>query len=247
MPGNRKEVRTAVWYDLIAQGLDRAFNDAALHMQTVPPPDGVVKRYTRRADVMPPVARRARRVVVAPTALPAWLRDNGRASRRWPSRCCGLPMAPTMTASDCSAATRRSCARRRCMRGIVGASAVAIAAGHSRRAARGGGDDIISRATRTTWTADEQRRVGRAGAGDHCRCALRSSVRAGQPRGGCRSSAACRSRRVDRLVSGQIDRLVVTPQRRVDRRLQDQPHAAARSRAAFRRPMSGNWPCIARC
>jgi ATP-dependent helicase/nuclease subunit A len=49
MPGNRNEVRPLSWYDLIQKGLE----NSGLQMQSVPPPDGVVKRYTRVEDVVP--------------------------------------------------------------------------------------------------------------------------------------------------------------------------------------------------
>ncbi|HEY8333442.1 MAG TPA: double-strand break repair helicase AddA, partial [Tardiphaga sp.] len=70
MPGNRNEVRPLSWYDLICKGLE----NSGLHMQTVPPPDGVVKRYSRLEDAMPPPGTAATAAVAAPIALPAWLR-----------------------------------------------------------------------------------------------------------------------------------------------------------------------------
>src|SRR5205085_1518264 len=43
MPGNRNSLRPLSWYDLIEKGLATS----GLQMQNVPPPDGVVKRYSR--------------------------------------------------------------------------------------------------------------------------------------------------------------------------------------------------------
>ena len=74
MPGNRNAVRPLSWYDLIAKGLEKAFEASVLHMEAVPPPDGVVKRYTRRDDVMPLPASIAASPVAAMPALPSWLR-----------------------------------------------------------------------------------------------------------------------------------------------------------------------------
>ena len=74
MPGNRNAVRPLSWYDLIAKGLEKAFDASVLHMEAVPPPDGVVKRYTRRDDVMPLPASVAASPVAAKPALPLWLR-----------------------------------------------------------------------------------------------------------------------------------------------------------------------------
>lgn len=70
MPGNRNEVRPLSWYDLIVKGLE----GSGLHMQNVPPPDGVVKRYSRLEDVVPEVATGTAIPAEAPFILPAWLR-----------------------------------------------------------------------------------------------------------------------------------------------------------------------------
>jgi ATP-dependent helicase/nuclease subunit A len=70
MPGNRNEVRPLSWYDLIAKGLE----GSGLHMQNVPPPDGVVKRYSRREDASPVMGIATAPSATATTALPAWLR-----------------------------------------------------------------------------------------------------------------------------------------------------------------------------
>ena len=67
-------------------------------------------------------------------------------------------------------------------------------------------------------------RAGRPRAGADRGSPLRAGVRRRQPRRGARSSAGCSSRAACRLlVSGQIDRLVVTRRRGADRRFQDQP------------------------
>jgi ATP-dependent helicase/nuclease subunit A len=73
MPGNRNEVRPQSWYDLIAKGLD----GCGLHMQNVSPPDGVVKRYSRLEDAGPVAgAALGPSSSASPAiALPAWLRE----------------------------------------------------------------------------------------------------------------------------------------------------------------------------
>jgi ATP-dependent helicase/nuclease subunit A len=71
MPGNRNEVRPLSWYDLIAKGLAVS----GLHMQNALPPDGVAKRYLRLEDGAGPAAGAA--LAPAPSAavaLPSWLR-----------------------------------------------------------------------------------------------------------------------------------------------------------------------------
>jgi ATP-dependent helicase/nuclease subunit A len=70
MPGNRNEVRPLSWYDLIDKGLTAS----GLHMQNVPPPDGVVRRYARHEDITPEAGIVPAPVGSASVALPAWLR-----------------------------------------------------------------------------------------------------------------------------------------------------------------------------
>jgi ATP-dependent helicase/nuclease subunit A len=68
LPGNMNTVRKFSWYDLIVKGLD----NSGLQLQTIKTPDGAVKRYARPED-----AATATGVVAATTAatieLPSWL------------------------------------------------------------------------------------------------------------------------------------------------------------------------------
>jgi ATP-dependent helicase/nuclease subunit A len=70
MPGNRNVLRPLSWYDLIAKGLE----GSGLHMQKVPPPDGVVKRFSRAEDVTPPASPESAQASAAVIPLPTWLR-----------------------------------------------------------------------------------------------------------------------------------------------------------------------------
>src|SRR3979409_2373757 len=70
MPGNRRELREKSWYDLIVKGL----GGSDLHMQNVPPPDGVVKRYSRLEDASPPAVAASTEPSAVVIPLPAWLR-----------------------------------------------------------------------------------------------------------------------------------------------------------------------------
>jgi len=63
-------LRPLSWYDLIAKGLAVS----GLHMQNVPPPDGVVKRFSRLEDASPPAGAASAQSPPAVIALPAWLR-----------------------------------------------------------------------------------------------------------------------------------------------------------------------------
>jgi ATP-dependent helicase/nuclease subunit A len=70
MPGNMRKLRELSWYDLIEKGL----GNSGLHMQNVPPPDGVVKRFSRVEDASPAAGGAAAQISAAVIPLPAWLR-----------------------------------------------------------------------------------------------------------------------------------------------------------------------------
>jgi ATP-dependent helicase/nuclease subunit A len=69
MPGNRSTLRKFSWYDLIGKGLE----NSGLHLQTIKMEDGVVKRYTRSDDAAPATGA-AEAKKTAPIELPSWLR-----------------------------------------------------------------------------------------------------------------------------------------------------------------------------
>jgi len=69
MPGNMKKVREFSWYDLIVKGLE----NSGLQLESLEPPEGTVKRYFRPEDVDPPAGAVEIETATAPTALPPWL------------------------------------------------------------------------------------------------------------------------------------------------------------------------------
>ena len=69
-PGNRKDVREFSWYDLIDKGL----GNSGLAMQEIETPAGKVKRFSRPGDIEPAAAGPAAQAIVASVALPPWLR-----------------------------------------------------------------------------------------------------------------------------------------------------------------------------
>ncbi|WP_414644756.1 double-strand break repair helicase AddA [Bradyrhizobium sp.] len=73
MPGNMRKLRELSWYDLIEKGL----GSSGLHMQNVPPPDGVVKRFSRAEDVSPAAVAVPAQASGTVIPLPAWLRTPG--------------------------------------------------------------------------------------------------------------------------------------------------------------------------
>jgi len=73
MPGNMNTVRKLCWYDLIARGLA----GSGLEEQTVEAPEGRVKRYARAtADAAPSEAAAPSSGASPSIALPSWLRDS---------------------------------------------------------------------------------------------------------------------------------------------------------------------------
>jgi ATP-dependent helicase/nuclease subunit A len=72
MPGNMNTVRKFSWYDLIVKGL----GNSGLQLQEIETPDGVIKRYSRPEDVTAGTTAAAAPATIAPAALPAWLRTS---------------------------------------------------------------------------------------------------------------------------------------------------------------------------
>jgi ATP-dependent helicase/nuclease subunit A len=70
LPGNMNSVRKFSWYDLIGKGLE----NSGLELQEIETPVGTVKRYSRVEDVAVPDGAAAAPMLIAPTELPAWLR-----------------------------------------------------------------------------------------------------------------------------------------------------------------------------
>ncbi|WP_315803959.1 double-strand break repair helicase AddA [Bradyrhizobium sp. SZCCHNS3002] len=70
MPGNMNNVRGGSWYDLMARGLDAA----GLQVEVIETEDGPVKRYARAEDIAETAADETQRMVETAVELPAWLR-----------------------------------------------------------------------------------------------------------------------------------------------------------------------------
>ncbi len=69
LPGNTKKVRPGSWYDLIGKGLERS----ELQLQEIQTAAGVVKRYTRPEEAAPAAGAAATAAPTAPVVLPSWL------------------------------------------------------------------------------------------------------------------------------------------------------------------------------
>jgi ATP-dependent helicase/nuclease subunit A len=72
MPGNMNTVRKFSWYDLIVKGL----GNSGLHLQEIETLDGAIKRYSRPEDITAGTTAAAAPATIAPAALPAWLRTS---------------------------------------------------------------------------------------------------------------------------------------------------------------------------
>ena len=72
MPGNMNSVRKFSWYDLIVKGL----GNSGLQLQDIETADGVVKRYSRAGDDTAPAAGIAAPATSARVELPSWLRGT---------------------------------------------------------------------------------------------------------------------------------------------------------------------------
>jgi ATP-dependent helicase/nuclease subunit A len=70
MPGNMNNVRKFSWYDLIVKGLE----NSGLQVQDIETSSGAVKRYSRPEDVAAPGRAATTLGPTAPIALPPWLR-----------------------------------------------------------------------------------------------------------------------------------------------------------------------------
>lgn len=69
LPGNMNSVRKSSWYDLIVKGL----GNSGLHLREIETPGGAVKRYSRQEDVAEAVGPAAAPATSAPAELPPWL------------------------------------------------------------------------------------------------------------------------------------------------------------------------------
>jgi ATP-dependent helicase/nuclease subunit A len=69
LPGNMRSVRPLSWYDLITKGLE----GSGLQLHEIETAAGRVKRYTRPEEPAPPAAPAATPTVPSPLVLPNWL------------------------------------------------------------------------------------------------------------------------------------------------------------------------------
>ncbi|MEH2472475.1 ATP-dependent helicase/nuclease subunit A [Nitrobacteraceae bacterium AZCC 2161] len=204
MPGNRNEVRPLSWYDLILKGLE----GSGLHMQNVPPPDGVVKRYSRLEDAHPEAGAAAAPETAAPLVLPPWLRTPPPAEPRResflrpsdPADEEGHGLKPGESDADRNRARQRGTLVHRLLQSLPDIAAERRSQAATRYLARNA----------EKWTDDERAALAAQVLAliEHIRFAPLFAP-------GSRAEVSIVGRLTRRgqsvLVSGQIDRLVVTP------------------------------------
>jgi ATP-dependent helicase/nuclease subunit A len=206
LPGNVGSVRKCSWYDLVARGLERA----GMTAQQVETPAGPVRRFTRPEDASPPEeAAPTGAAGRSPIALPPWLRAEAE-----PETPAGNLLRPSDPIEDGAAHWRRGEAPQLRSRALQRGSLVhrllqsLPEIGPERRR-----DAAIGYLARNAagWTEEERTALAQRVLGliDDPRFAAVFAS-------GSRAEVSivgrlARPGRAAALVSGQIDRLVVTP------------------------------------
>jgi ATP-dependent helicase/nuclease subunit A len=204
MPGNMNTVRKLSWYDLIGKGLE----NSGLRLQTIEIPDGVVKRYARPEHEAAATGAAAT-TAAAPIDLPLWLRASAA-----PEAAADILLRPSQPAEDEgrsfrtaeSIQTRANALRRGTLVHRLLQSLPDVAVERRRAAAlnflaRNAGDwsggERESLAAGVLTLIEDSRFAPVFGAGSRAEVSLVGRLE--------------RPGRLPALVSGQIDRLVVTP------------------------------------
>jgi ATP-dependent helicase/nuclease subunit A len=204
MPGNMNTVRKSSWYDLITKGLA----NSGLQLQELQTPNGTVKRYSRAEEMACSAGPSATPKTAAPPVLPAWLQTRVAPE----SAAEGLlrPSDPTdddghQVRTGESIALRARALQRGTLVHRLLQSLPDVAAGRRREAALA----YLAR-NADGWTEDERERLAE---GALALIADARFARAFAPGSRAEVSIVGRLDRPGRppaLVSGQIDRLVVT-------------------------------------
>jgi ATP-dependent helicase/nuclease subunit A len=200
MPGNRNSVRQDSWYDLVERGLARS--DLALH--EIPAGDGVVKSYRRADDATPSTVAPT---VVAASALPSlpdWLRapaaPEQAADRRLRPSDPGADETRTFRSGETVAQRARALQRGVLVHRLL-QSLPDLGADRRRDLAK----SYLAR-NAEAWTEAEREQLS-----EKVLALIAEPRFAAVFAPGSRAEVPIVGRLGGRLVSGQIDRLVVTP------------------------------------
>ena len=205
MPGNMNTVRKNSWYDLIVKGL----GNSGLGIQDIDTPDGTVKRYSRPEDITVPSGSTAAATAAVPIELPPWL--HMQAAPEGPADHLVRPSVPAETEgrrvrADESFEVRGRALQRGTLVHRLLQSLPDVATEHRRDAAL----RYLAR-NATDWTEGE-----REGLVESILALIADTRFASVFGAGSRAEVSVVGRldrpgRLPALVSGQIDRLVVTP------------------------------------
>jgi ATP-dependent helicase/nuclease subunit A len=204
LPGNRNEVRNNSWYDLIKKGLDTS----SLIGETLETRHGLVRRYTRTIDNPPLLADTTTPTATSIPVLPSWLR-----SRPAPDRIKDAMLRPSDSLDDGHAhkaheptterirALQRGVLVHRLLQSLPDVAAERrqeLALRYLARHADGWDDgERTALATDVNALIGAQRFAAVFAPGSRAEVSIMGRL--------------TRADRPDILVSGQIDRLVVTP------------------------------------
>jgi ATP-dependent helicase/nuclease subunit A len=246
MPGNRNSLRPLSWYDLIEKGLATS----GLQMQNVPPPDGVVKRHLRAEDASPERGVAAASAHPAPLQLPGWLRTL--APREALSEDVLRPSDPAFEEGRAIRAGESAPQRERALqRGLlvhrllqslpdlaVERRGEAAALYLARNAEDWNEEERVALAAKVFALLEDARFAAVFGAGSRAEVSIAGRLE--------------RPGRAPALVSGQIDRLVVTPDEILivdfktnhapPRSIADSPPAYLRQLALYRAVLAKLYP-----
>jgi ATP-dependent helicase/nuclease subunit A len=209
LPGNRNAVRDLSWYDLIRKGLDAS----DLQLSELETAHGPVKRYSRAGDVEPPAPAAVTPPDSVTVELPAWLRSA--APPEEPADTLLRPSDPAENESDGHAvvsAESRSARERALKRGTLThrllQSLPDVAPERRETAAR----DYLQRNARDCFTDEERDALARQVLALIADPAFAPLFAEGSRAEVSIAGRVARRGKPPALVSGQIDRLVVTAQ-----------------------------------
>lgn len=212
LPGNVKAVRANSWYDLIEKGLGNSLDATALKLSEFETPHGPVKRFSRSEDVEPPAPTATAQPDSVTAELPAWLRTP--APREEPADVLLRPSDPAENESDGHTVVSdeaRNARERALRRGTLIhrllQSLPDVAPERRENAAR----DYLQRNAQH-WFTDTERDVLARQVVTLIEAPAFASLFADGSRAEVSiAGRVARRGRPPALVSGQIDRLVVTP------------------------------------
>jgi ATP-dependent helicase/nuclease subunit A len=209
LPGNRNAVRDLSWYDLIRKGLDAS----DLQLNELATLHGPVKRYSRGGDVEPPAPAAVTTPDSVTTDLPAWLRTA--APPEQPADTLLRPSDPAenendgrAVISDESRIARERALKRGTLTHRLLQSLPDVASERRESAAR----DYLRRNGEDWFTDDERDALARQVLALIATPAFAPLFADGSRAEVSIAGRVARHRKPPALVSGQIDRLVVTAQ-----------------------------------